>query len=129
MGASRCVYAVGSRYAIKYEYEYGHPDERYSNKKEAYLTGKFPQMLPWTIEVTSGSLLVRQAAYTVEDLVQDISENREHQSGDSRYERLYALVRGVLEWAAWIVEFAAEHGLHLDDSSPPNAGYDPHEAK
>ncbi len=70
---------------------------RFSNRKEAYLAEKFPQMLPWTIEVTGGSMLVRQAAYTVEHLVQDISENREHQSGDSRYERLYALVRGVLE--------------------------------
>jgi hypothetical protein len=39
------------------------------------------------------------------------------------------LVKGVLEWAVWLVEFATKNGLRLNDASPRNAGYDPVEAK
>ena len=39
------------------------------------------------------------------------------------------MVKGVLQWAVWLVGFATENGLRLKDASPRNAGYDPVEAK
>ena len=101
----------------------------HSNKKEAEFWEKFPVMLPWTLEVADGSLLVHKAAYTIEHLVKDISVVIEHPGGDNRYEHLFAVVRGIIEWAAWLIKFGSEHGLHLDDTSPRNAGYEPQEAK
>ena len=72
IGASRVVYSVGNRYAIKYEY--GDPEGNGSNKKEASIALQFPQMLPWTIMLDNGCLLVRQAPYTLEHLMGDVSE-------------------------------------------------------
>ncbi len=56
--ASRVVYAVGTHYAIKYEY--GDPLNCGANKKEASVALEFPTMLPWTLAMNNGCLLVRQ---------------------------------------------------------------------
>ncbi len=85
--------------------------------------------VPWILEVADGSLLAREAAYTMEHLVEDISVKIDHPGGDNRNERLFTLVRGVLAWAAWLIKFGTEHGLHLDDASPRNSGFEPQEAK
>ena len=122
VGASRCVYAVGARYAIKYEY--GDPIGRSSNIREADLAKQYPAMLPWTLTLANGCLLVRQAAYTVEHLVEDISKYAEEPGDGSGLGKLCDLVKGVLQWAVWLVGFATENCLHLDDSSPRNAGYE-----
>ena len=72
IGASRVVYAVGTHYAIKYEY--GDPLNRGANRKEASVALEFPTMLPWTLAMNNGCLLVRQAPYTLEHLIRDVSD-------------------------------------------------------
>ena len=71
VGASRVVYALGTDFAIKYEY--AEPMSRVSNRKEARIARDFPSMLPWTLELDNGCLLVRQAPYTWEHLMCDVS--------------------------------------------------------
>ena len=123
VGACRCVYAVGARYAIKYEY--GDPVGRGSNIKEASLAAQFPVMLPWTFELNDGCLLVRQAAYTVEHLIRDVSDYAKAPGDGADFGKFCGLIKGVLEWAVWLVEFATKNGLRLNDASPRNTGYDP----
>ena len=93
VGASRCVYALGDRYALKYEY--GDPIGRSSNKKEAYLAERFPVMLPWTSALDNGSLLVRQAAYTIEHLIRDVSEYAKAPGDGADFRKFCDLVKGV----------------------------------
>ncbi len=70
IGAYRCVWAVGYRLAFKYEY--AHPVERYSNKKEVQLAGEHPEMLALTLETVDGRLLAHHAADTIEHLMEDM---------------------------------------------------------
>ncbi len=72
IGASRVVYSVGDRFAVKYEY--GDPEGNGSNKKEASIALRFPKMLPWTLMLSTGCLLFCQAPYTLEHLISDVSE-------------------------------------------------------
>ncbi len=71
IGASRVVYSVGGRHAIKYVY--GDPEGHGSNRKEASIALQFSQMLPWTLALNNGCLLVRQVPHTLELLIRDVS--------------------------------------------------------
>ena len=62
VGASRVVYSLGTAHAIKYEYS--DPLNCGSNRKEASIALEFPSILPWTLALNNGCLLVRQAPYT-----------------------------------------------------------------
>ena len=39
------------------------------------------------------------------------------------------LLKGVVEWAAWLTDFAVLHGVRLNDASPRNTGYDKQDGK
>ena len=86
-------------------------------------------MLPWTSALDNGSLLVRQAAYTIEHLIRDVSEYAKAPGDGADFRKFCDLVKGVLQWAVWLVGYATEHGLRLNDASPRNAGYEPVEGK
>ena len=136
IGASRVVYSVGRRYAIKYEY--GDPEGHGSNKKEASIALQFPQMLPWTIRLSNGCLLARQAPYTLEHLISDVSDfsvalskmgEGSPPSTKEQFMNYRRLLKGAVEWAVWLVDFAVLNGVRLKDASPRNTGFEPVEGK
>jgi hypothetical protein len=40
-----------------------------------------------------------------------------------------SLLKGAIEGAMELVDFATQHGIRLNDASPRNAGFDPVEGK
>ena len=135
--ASRVVYALGTDFAIKYEY--AEPMSRVSNRKEARIARDFQSMLPWTFELDNGCLLVRQAPYTLEHLMGDFSNLSAELAklGDQwassplmdQFLNFCSLLKGAMEWAVWLVDFAVMQGVRLKDASPCNAGYDVHDKR
>ena len=113
VGASRVVYALGTHHAIKYEY--GDPLNCGANRKEASIAREFPSMLPWTLAMNNGCLLVRQAPYTLEHLIRDVSDFSIElakmgecwpPSVKEQFLNYCRLLKGSVEWAVWLVDFA-----------------------
>ena len=94
--------------------------------------------MPWTLALNNGCLLVRQAPYTLELLIRDVSDFSTKflkmgefppQDVKEQFLNFRRLLKGVVEWAAWLTDFAVLHGVRLNDASPRNTGYDKQDGK
>ncbi len=77
-----------------------------------------PDLVPKMVQTKDGCLVARQAAYTVEHLVKDLSTEPVHPN-------VPGLLESFVTWVQKIITYSSAHGIKLDDGMPRNIGYDP----
>ena len=115
VGASRCVWSIGTLFVFKYEYHC--PTDHPSNSADVRYAKKHPDWVCRATMTQKGSLIAEAAQYTVDHLAEDMG-------ADEVRPEVSALLRSFMEWMIRLIEYAGVSMFRLHDLNPGNFGYD-----